>query len=62
MDISNNEITESQLEQLDVLLKELQKSSVHTNPDFLGCEVMEEYVSKGDFTNIVHIPRSYNQK
>ena len=49
MDINNDDITRSQLEELDVLLKELQKSSVHNKPDFLGCDLMEEYVSKGGF-------------
>ena len=60
-DISSDEITAEQLEELDVILKRIHDSnSVHDKPDFLVCDLMEEYVSKGDFTNIVHIPSSYN--
>ena len=70
MDITNNEITESQLEELDVLLKELQKSNVHDKPDFMGDdELMIASVSNAAryfngeentfLEDIVHVESSY---
>ena len=70
MDITNNEITESQLDELDTLLLELQKSSIHDKSDFVGDDELmiasitnaARYANGEENTfleDIVHIKSSY---